>query len=62
MYQRRKGFDIAESNEELTENIISFDLERYLARVNKFMNKYEVVEDGHAGERASDVIENYIKM
>ncbi len=63
MWKREElPFDIAESNEELIENIISFDLERYLARVTEFMNKYEVVEDGNSSKKVADMIDEYVKM
>lgn len=66
-YIRRRGsfmwkkeelpFLIAETNEELMQNIKDFDLEKYLESVSAFMKKHGVIEDGHASERVSDKIE-----
>lgn len=58
MWKREElPFDIAETNDELLQNIKEFDEKRYLDRVHAFMNKYEVVEDGHASERVADLID-----
>lgn len=61
MWKREElPFDIAEDNDTLVSNIRAFDKQKYLDRVHAFMDKYEVVEDGHASERVVDVIEKYI--
>ncbi len=61
MWKREElPFDIAESNEELFQNINNFDIERYISRVHEFMEKYEVIEDGHASERVADYIEQFV--
>ena len=49
-------FPIAETNEQLAENIMNFDQEKYEADVTAFLDKYGVHEDGHASERAAEVI------
>ncbi len=49
-------YPIAESNEELVNNILEFDEEKYVVSVNEFLSKYGVHEDGHASERAADFI------
>lgn len=49
-------FPIAETNEELAENIRNFDQKKYEENVDAFMDKYGVHEDGHASERAADFI------
>jgi CDP-glycerol glycerophosphotransferase len=49
-------FSIAITNEELKNNISSFDAMDYKRRVTEFLNKYGVHEDGHASERAADFI------
>lgn len=49
-------FDIAESNGELEQNICNFKKEQYNQRVDAFMEKYGVHEDGHASERAAGFI------
>ena len=54
-------FSIAETNDELVQNIKEFNRKDYLARVSKFMEKYEIVENGHASEATVDVIERYLE-
>ena len=54
-------FSIAETNYELVQNIKEFNKNDYLVRVSKFMEKYEIVENGHASEAAVDVIERYLE-
>jgi CDP-glycerol glycerophosphotransferase (TagB/SpsB family) len=49
-------FPIAVSNEELICNVLQFDKEKYDKKVNQFMEKYGVFEDGHASERAAKFI------
>lgn len=49
-------FPIAESNEELGKNIEHFDVKKYEQKVEQFLEKYGVHEDGHAGERAAKFI------
>ncbi|WP_163193251.1 CDP-glycerol glycerophosphotransferase family protein [Clostridium thermarum] len=53
-------FPIAESNEELAHNIENFDQEKYVNKVDKFMEKYGVYEDGHASDRAAKFISDLI--
>lgn len=53
-------FPIAESNEELINNIECFVQTDYEKKVNDFMNKYGVHEDGHASERAAEFISELI--
>lgn len=49
-------FPIAESNEELAQNILQFNKEEYDENLRIFFEKYGVHEDGHASERAADFI------
>ncbi len=49
-------FPIAESNEELVNRIMDFELSKYESQVTSFLDKYGVREDGHASERASEFI------
>lgn len=49
-------FPIAETNEELAENIMNFDQKEYEQKVDSFLDKYGVHEDGHASERAAEFI------
>lgn len=49
-------FPIAETNEELVDVIRIFDETQYQRQLSSFLNKYEVNEDGHASERAADII------
>ena len=53
-------FPIAETNEQLAENIRCFDNEKYVKDVDAFMEKYGVHEDGHASERAAKFISELI--
>lgn len=53
-------FTIAESNEELIRNIECFSQTIYEKDVNCFFDKYGVHEDGHASERAADIIAKLI--
>ncbi|MBP3602568.1 MAG: CDP-glycerol glycerophosphotransferase family protein [Lachnospiraceae bacterium] len=54
-------FSIAETNEELVENIMNFEQKEYEQKVDSFLNKYGVHEDGHASERAAEFISNLIE-
>ena len=49
-------FTIAETNEELEHDIANFAPEGYKKRVENFLSKYGVHEDGHASERAARFI------
>lgn len=49
-------FDMAETMEELCGNIMKFDEDAYVNRVDAFLDRYGVHEDGHASERAVDFI------
>ena len=49
-------FPIAESNEELVKNIECFVKEDYEKKLDTFMEKYGVHEDGHASDRAAEFI------
>lgn len=53
-------FDVATSNEELEQYIDKFDDNIYSDRIHKFMNKHNVIEDGHASERAVAKIMNLL--
>ncbi len=53
-------FDIVESNEELGKAILSFDIDKYREKLESFMKKYGVYEDGHASERAARFILNLV--
>ncbi len=54
-------FPIAETNEQLVENIQSFDQDKYEKKVTDFLDRYDVHEDGHASERAADFILKLMK-
>lgn len=49
-------FSIARTNEELTQDIDSFDQEKYQKATESFLKQYGIYEDGHASERAADFI------
>lgn len=53
-------FPIAETNEELAENIKCFEQAEYEKKVDAFMEQYGVHEDGHASERAARFISELI--
>ena len=50
-------FPVAKNNDELRDNILNFDKEKYLDRLNNFFIQEEVLEDGKASKRAVDIIE-----
>lgn len=49
-------FDIAENTEQLCANILNFDKSEYEKRVETFLDKYGIKEDGHASERVAEFI------
>lgn len=49
-------FQIAENNQELSENIYKYDRDVYMHQVKCFMERYGVKEDGYASERAAEFI------
>lgn len=53
-------FFIAENNEELRDNIYKYDRDEYIQKVKRFMERFDVKEDGHASERAADFILNLL--
>lgn len=50
-------FPVALKNNELIRNIVGFDLEMYIRKVECFMQEQGVTEDGHASERIADLLE-----
>ena len=53
-------FSIAETNEELIQNIKLFNDEEYIKTIDCFIKKHGVIEDGHASERVVDKIDKII--
>lgn len=53
---RELPFPIAESNDELKQNIEAFDEMKYRKGIKELFDKYQVHEDGHASERAAKFI------
>lgn len=49
-------FPIATNNDELMQNILSFDNEIYQKRVEEFLEDKGCIEDGHASERVVELI------
>ena len=49
-------FPISTTNEELSKQILNFDENEYKQKVQAFLDKYGVHEDGHASERAAKFI------
>lgn len=50
-------FPVALRNEELIRNIVSFDSEAYIKKVDDFIAEQGIVEDGHSSERAVNLID-----
>ena len=55
-------FPVAVNNEELVENVLSFDFESYRRKVMRFLKEKGSFEDGHAAERVADLIEEEMKF
>lgn len=53
-------FDVAESNDELVNNIKKFDYEKYKSDVECFMKKHGVVERGDASHQVASFIEKLV--
>lgn len=51
-------FPSAQTNEELEEEILKFDAGTYRKKVEAFLKKYDVCEDGRASERTAEFILN----
>lgn len=54
-------FPIAESDKELNQKIMEFETKKYQEDVKAFLDRYGVCEDGHASERAAEVILNLLE-
>lgn len=54
-------FPIATNNDQLIENILTFDNEKYLPEVEEFLVDKGCVEDGHASERVVELIKKLIQ-
>ena len=48
---------VAKNNDELRKNILEFDYKSYRKKVEEFLQEKGCMEDGHASERAVDLIE-----
>ncbi|WP_313340220.1 CDP-glycerol glycerophosphotransferase family protein [Lacrimispora sp.] len=53
-------FSVARDNDELVKNIIEFDAEKYMEKIDSFSEEHEVLEDGRASERVVDMIEKFL--
>lgn len=53
---RKLPFSVAESNEQLGENILQFSAERYESAVDVFLKEHGVLEDGTASGRVAEKI------
>lgn len=69
LYNNERGFNyplettpfpIAVDNDELEQNILNFDLDTYLKRLEEFLKDKGCVEDGHASERVVALIKEII--
>jgi CDP-glycerol glycerophosphotransferase len=54
-------FQIAETNDEMVNNIQSFDAATYAAKVAQFLKDKQAFEDGHAAARTVDFIEKILR-
>ncbi len=53
-------FSVSKNNDELIENILIFDEEKYRMKIDDFSRTHGVLEDGHASERIVEVIERFM--
>lgn len=53
-------FPIATNNEELAQNILNFDYNKYKSEVEEFLKKHVCVDDGYASERVIELIKKLI--
>lgn len=53
-------YPIAQNNDELEENILSYDEKKYISMMKQFEDAVELVFDGKASYKVADKIENYI--
>lgn len=70
LYNNERGFNyplettpfpIAVNNDELVENVLHFDNEKYLSELEAFLEDKGCVEDGHASERVVELIKQIIE-
>lgn len=54
-------FLFAENNNELMDNIRSFDYDVYKEKLSKFIDSLGILEDGHASERVVNIIQKFIE-
>lgn len=54
-------YSVAQNNDELEENILHFDEDKYLSMMRQFENAVELVFDGKASKRAADKLESYMQ-
>lgn len=54
-------FPVATNNIELIENVKKFDEKKYLYELEKFLDEKGCIDDGHASERLTDLIEQHMK-
>ena len=55
-------FPLAQDNEELKENILEFDNEKYIEECNEFISSKGCIDDGHASERVVEKLKELIKI
>ncbi len=58
----RTPFLVAKNNEELINNIETFDYEKYKINVENFLKEKGCIEDGHASEKIVKLIDNAINI
>ena len=58
---RSLPFDLAENNDELVNSIMQFNEEKYLLKMNKFLDDLGLFEKGNASEVIVDLIVDQLK-
>lgn len=54
-------FSLAQNNQQLINNILNFDNNAYLNKLNDFFKKLNCIEDGHSSERVVNLIKRVIE-
>ena len=53
-------YPLAENNNQLTENILNFQIEPFIEKCNNFLSQKGCIDDGHAAERIVDMLTKII--
>ena len=55
-------FTIAQNNDEFEKNILEFQEEQYVLKIEQFVKDVELIFDGNASVRVADKIEYFMKQ